>query len=221
MHSYDIRRGISLLAVLAMAFIEAGCGGEPPPDPDAPPPPTPEEIAAKIVSDLQLNAPLPARGSRLPRNAAAQFLTAVRTAKTQNSVSEDGKRALDFVSQELDRRLRALEDAELWEHVLNYCDAHLIFDPTSKKFDRYRDKAVVELRKPKVTLGGFYIDGNTNLTAVFMDFYIPTTRMTHRENVRVGEEFYGLKLVEIIGDNQGVSLEYQETGEAFEVLMKR
>lgn len=221
MHSYDIRRGVSLLAVLAIAFFAAGCEEKPPPEPETPPPPTPQEIAAKIVSDLQLKSPLPAPGSTMPRNASQKFINTVRTAKSQNSASDDGKQALAFVSQELDRRLRTLESQELWEHVLTYCEAHLIFNPGSRKFDRARDKAVVELRKPKVTVHGFYIDGNTNQTAVFMDFYIPTEKKTYREQVRVGEEFYGLKLVEIIGNNQGVTLEYQETDETFDVLTDR
>lgn len=221
MHTYDIRRGVSLLAVLAMAFFVAGCEEKPPPEPEAPPPPTPEEIAAKIVSDLQLNGPLPAPGSTMPKNASQQFLSTVRAAKNQNAASEDGKRALSFVSQELDRRLRALESNGLWEHVLTYCDAHLIFNPNSRKFDRARDKAVVELRKPRVTVQGYYIDGKTNQTAVFMEFYLPSEKQTYKEQVRVGEEFYGLKLVEIIGDNQGVTLEYLETDETFDVLSDR
>ncbi len=221
MHANDIQRGFSLIAVLAMAFVAAGCGEKPPPEPEAPPPPTPEEIAAGIVGELQLNGPLPAPGSRYPRGASQQFIATIRTAKSQNSISEDGKRALAIVSQELDRRLRALEKAELWEHVLTYCDAHVVFNPTSKKFDRAHDRAVVELRKPKVTLQGFYFDGKSNQTAVFMDFYIPTTQASYSEKVRVGEEFHGLKLIEIVGDNQGINLEYLETGEAFTVLMKR
>ena len=72
-----------------------------------------------------------------------------------------------------------------------------------------------------MTVQGFYIDGKTNQTAVFMEFYIPSEKRSYKEQVRVGEEFYGLKLVEIIGDNQGVTLEYLETDETFDVLSDR
>ena len=221
MHIYSVPRALSLLAVLAMALCMAGCAEKEPERPDTPPPPpppTPQEIADKIMTTLQLNQPLPALGSTMPKQASTSFLNAIRNAKSQHSANPVGKQALQIVSQQLDSRLRALENNQLWEHALTYCDAHLVLNPDSHKFDRTREKAVAELRKPRVTIRGFYTDGNTNQTAVFMDFYLPITKESHREQVRVGEEFYGLKLVAIIGNNQGVTMEYLETGEATDVL---
>lgn len=221
MHTYSIQRTLSLVAVLAFALVLAGCGEREPPEPPPPPPPTPEEIAAKIVADLRINQPLPVRGSTLPTQASRNFLNSVRGAKTQNSVSPDGKQAMLIVSQKLDLRLRALEKNELWEHLLNYCDAHLILNPGSKKFTRSRDKAISELKKPRVTIDGYFHDGKTGRTSVFMNFYLPIEKVTRREQVRVGEEFYGLRLVQIIGNNQGVTMEYMETDETYDILSER
>ena len=220
MHTYTAQRALSLLAVVAMAFCVTGCGEREPKKSETPPPPppTPEEIADKIMTDLQLKEPLPAVGSTMPEQASAKFLNAVRSAKTRNSTSADGKQALLLVSQKLDSRLRALVKNELWEHVLTYCDGHLILNPGSPKFNRTREKTISELRKPKVTIDGFFFDGNTKQTSVFMDFYLPIEKKTYRAQVRVGEELYGLKLVEIIGNNQGVTMEYLETDETFDVL---
>ena len=220
MHTYRIQRTLSLVAVLVFALLLAGCGEREPPEPPPPPPPTPEEIAAKIMTELQLNQPLPAPGSTFPTAAGRNFLSTVRGAKTQHSVSPDGVLALQIVSQRLDSRLRALEDNELWEHVLAYSDAHLILNPGSRRFNRTRDKAVVELRKPRVTIEGFFYDGKNDQTSVFMNFYLPMEKVTYREKVRVGEEFYGLKMVEIIGRSQGVTMEYMETDETFDVLFE-
>ena len=221
MHTYSIQRIFSLFAVLAFALVLAGCGERKPPEPPPPPPPTPEEIAAKIIADLRINQALPAPGSTLPAEASRNFLNAVRGAKTQNSISTDGKQAMLIVSQKLDVRLRALDKNELWEHLLNYCDAHLILNPGSKKFTRSRDKAIAELKKPRVTVEGYFHDGNTGQTAVFMNFYLPIEKVTRQEEVRVGEEFYGLKLVQIIGKNQGVTMEYMETDETYDILSER
>ena len=221
MHTYTVQRALCLLAVIAMAICVTGCGEREPEvsdEPPPPPPPTPKEIADKIITDLQLNEPLPAPGATMSKQASGNFLSAVKSAKTRNSASQDGKQALQFVSQKLDSRLRALEDNQLWEHVLTYCDAHLVLNPDSHKFDRTREKAVAELKKPRVTIAGFFYDENTAQTSVFMDFYVPTDKESHREHVRVGEEFYGLKLVAIIGNNQGVTMEYLETGQAFDIL---
>ena len=220
MHTYTVQRALSLLAVIAMAFCVTGCGEKEPEksdEPPPPPPPTPQEIAEKIMADLGLNELLPAVGATMPKQASSNFLSVTRSAKNQNSVSTDG-RLLQVVSQKLDSRLRALEGNQLWEHVLTYCDAHLVLIPDSHKFDRTREKAVAELKKPRVTIEGFFIDGNTGQTSVFMDFYLPTEKESHREQVRVGEEFYGLRLVAIIGNNQGVTMEYLETDQTFDIL---
>ena len=221
MHTYNVQRALSLLAVLAMAFCIAGCGEKEPEIPDEPPPPpppTPQEIAETIMTNLQLNGPLPAAGATMPKQASTNFLNTVRSAKTQNSLTEDGKLALQILSQRLDSRLRALESNQLWEHVLTYCDAHLILNPDSHKFDRTREKTVAELKKPRVTIEGFFYDGKTDQTAVFMKFYLPNEKKTYQQQVRVGEEFYGLKLLGIIGNNQGVTLEYLEMDQTFDVL---
>ena len=99
-------------------------------------------------------------------------------------------------------------------------DAPPNITPGSRRFNRTRDKAVVELRKPRVTIEGFFYDGKNDQTSVFMNFYLPMEKVTYREKVRVGEEFYGLKMVEIIGRSQGVTMEYMETDETFDVLFE-
>lgn len=220
MHTYTVQRAVSLLAVIAMAFCVAGCGEREPKKSDTPPPPppTPEQDAQTIMGNLQLNGPLPAAGSTMPEEESTKFLMTLRTAKNQNSTDAHGAQVLLLVSQKLDSRLRALEKNELWEHVLTYCDGHLILNPGSPRFNRTRDKTISELRKPRVTIDGFFYDGKTSKTFVFMYFYLPNEKKTYREQVRVGEEFYGLKLVEIIGNNQGVTMEYLETDETFDVL---
>jgi len=74
------------------------------------------------------------------------------------------------------------------------------------------------LAKPQVDIVGFFYDGTRDTDAAILDFYLPLTGETHRERVSEGEEFYGLTLVQIIGNNQGVQLEYEETGQTFDVL---
>ena len=70
-----------------------------------------------------------------------------------------------------------------------------------------------------VTITGFYTDGTTNQTAAFLDFYLPIQKTTYSHQVRVGEEFYGLRLAAIIGNNQGVTMESMETDQTFDILM--
>lgn len=77
---------------------------------------------------------------------------------------------------------------------------------------------MAELRKPRVNIIGFMTTQGQD--SVLLEFYLPIEKKTEKQQVRVGEEFYGLKLTEIIGNNQGVRFEYLETGQVFDVLKK-
>ncbi len=217
MHIYRVQRTLSLCATLAFALALAGCDRKPP-EPPPPPPPTPQEIASKIVADLKLNQPLPAPGSTLQPGAGRTFLNAVTAARNQNSGTPDGTDALQIVSRRISQRLLALEKEKLWEHVLIYCTAHVILNPKSLRFNHTREKAIIEYKKPRVSIEGFFHDGRTDQTTVLISFYLPIEKLTYQEKVRVGEEFYGLKMIGIVGKNHGVTMEYMATGEESDTL---
>lgn len=219
----NVRRGWPALLLVVVCLAIAGCSEPPPPEPEEPPPPpppTPEEIADKIIADLGLNEPLPAPGSRMNQQASDKFKKLVQQSKTQHSATPEGKRALQIVSQKLDQRIRALENTGLWEHALTHIQGHKILNPGSSKWDATQELAMAEMRKPRVEVIGFLYDGTTGQNMAILEFYLPIRKETHEHRVRVGEEFYGLKLERIIGNNQGVTLEYQETGQSFDVLTK-
>lgn len=218
-----LRRGWPAIFCIALCLGYVGCSSEPEPkqaeeEEAPPPPPTPEEIANKIVTDLGLNAPLPASGARLAKEASDKMKTVARQAKNVNSATPEGKRALQIVSRRVDQRIGALEQAGAWDHALATIEVYEILNDGSHKWDTTKQTAMAELTKPKVTIVGFWYDGTTDQNAALLEFYLPISRETKRERVRVGEEFYGLKLTEIIGKNQGVRLEYKETGKTYDVL---
>ncbi len=218
-----LRRGWPAILLVVLCLAIAGCSEPPPPEPDEPPPPpppTPEELAGKAIADLGLDGPIPKPGSRLNKQAGDKFKTLVQQTKTRLSGSQDGKRALQIVSRKLDQRIRALADAGLSEHVLAHVEAHKILNPGSTKWDTTEELAMAELTKPQVNIIGFLYDGTTGQNKAILEFYLPIRKETHEHQVRVGEEFYGLELVRIIGNNQGVTLEYRETGQTFDVLTK-
>lgn len=212
---------LSLLAAVAMLAALSGCEDEAKRKKtgrDAQeelPPPTPEEVAQKIISDALLDAPIPRKGTSLPPTVRRTMLDLLRREKTRLQGTEDGDKALAIVASKVVERVRQYERAELWEHVLTLTDAHLIFDPGSKRYNYTRDKALVELRKPRVTLGGLpEIDGRKT---VILRFYLPMTNKTHSERMTLGEEMHGTRLLSVIGKDRGVRMEYLETGEVFEV----
>ena len=92
-------------------------------------------------------------------------------------------------------------------------DAHLIFKPGSGKFNHTRDKAILELRKPRVTVRGLpEFDGRK---VAMISIYLPLTSQTYFERMAIGEEMHGVRLLSVFGEDRGVRMEYLETGERF------
>lgn len=213
------------LVLVAIVFgILPGCGGGSEPaqpsqtgDAAAPPPPTPEEIARRVITDLELDAPLPARGARLPASVRATMLSQFDQQKATLSKTPEGQAALEIVKQKTEDRIEALCNAQLWEHVVAYTDAYARLDPDAKKFDEMRAKAEVELRKPRVKVTGLpQVNGHQ---VAMLSIYIPLTSETHKETLSVGEEMHGVKFLGVFGENRGVRLEYIETGERYTALL--
>jgi hypothetical protein len=209
--------GIVLVGLLVVA-VPACAPKEPPPpeEPPPPPPPTPEELAQKLIGELGLDAPLPGANARVTPEEAQKLKQGIQRAKAQHTGTPDGKRVLQLLSNKLDDRISALEAAQRWEHVILMIDAFEALNPGSLKWLQSKEVATAEMRKPRVTIVGFLTTQGQD--SAILEFYLPIQRTTEREQVRVGEEFYGLKLLEIIGNNQGVRFEYLETGDVFDVL---
>ena len=75
----------SALAVwmVVLVFL-AGCG-EPeviePVDPELPPPPTPQEVAQSIITEVNLDMPVPTPGQRFPIQVRNEMIDALQSKK--------------------------------------------------------------------------------------------------------------------------------------------
>ena len=127
---------------------------------------------------------------------------------------------LGIISGKLEDRIRQVERGKLWHHLIIYEEAYRVLNPRSQKFKRQRDKAIVELKRPSVDLTGFMYDGRNEYTIAFQKIHMPLEDVLYEEQVRPGEEIHGLKLIKVIGNNQGVTLEFLESGDVFDVYMK-
>lgn len=185
-----------------------------PTGPEVPPPPTPQEIAQSIITEAQLDMPIPPKEARFPKVIENNLLSILRKAKTRNGNSEDGRKAIGHVIIRIDKRIREFSDAEAWTHVMVFIKARKVFEPNNDQYLSLKDAAETELRKPRVTVKGLPdIDG---VQLVILDFYIPLTDETFRnEKLRIGESIHGIKILSIFGKRRGVMLQYIETGERY------
>ena len=207
----------SALAVwmIVLVFL-AGCG-EPevvePVDPELPPPPTPQEVAQSIITEVNLDMPIPPAGQRFPIQARNEMIDALQAKKNIHNADVTGKEALEHVRGRIDKRIREFSGANAWQHVMVFIELHEVLSPDSTKYASLRDDAIIQLKKPQLKLHGLpVLDGRQ---VIVMTFYIPATDETHKEWLSIGDQIYGMKLVDVFGNNRGVTMEYLETGERF------
>jgi hypothetical protein len=212
-----------LCVVAVLVIFSSGCTpsepAKPAPvvDPNAPPPPTPEQISKRVITELGLDQPLPPPGSRLAAAARGNVLDMFRRQQAELSKTPAGTAALTIIQKVLEDRISAYERGEFWEHVVTYTDAFAIFQPASKKYERLQERALRELRRPRVTVKGLpEADGHK---MALLNIYIPLTSESFDERLSVGEEIHGIKFLGIFGNDRGVRLEFLETGERYIAYM--
>ena len=216
----------TLTLFMLILIVLVGCAKPPPTKAPAPPPapapapPSPEEIAAEIRPIL---APIQSSlqpGVGFVDEAKGQLIAGLNAARSKHSVTENGKMALSQIAREIEDMLKQATEMKKWRVVMACVDSYEVLDPNSPKMTRPRERAMLQINRPKVKVNGFFIDqARGNDTYVSLKITNNLTRKVHDVWARVGEEFDGLRLVKIIGAQQGVSLEYMAApGDVFDVM---
>ena len=186
--------------------------------PEAPPPPTPQEIAQSIITELNLDMTAASTGGRLSNTVRQQMLNSLHDKVNLHNGSEDGKKAMEFVKQRVEKRIRDFSNEDAWQHVLVFIDLHKVFDPDSRKYGSLQEEAFQQLKKPKLALKGMpVLDGQR---IIILDFEFPLDNSRAQERVAIGDELHGVRVVDVFGNNRGVTVEFLETGERDVVFLK-
>jgi hypothetical protein len=214
--------GRILLVVTLGLGVVLGC--TPPPLP--PPPTTPELTTEQIVAEIQqaltpmtsLVEPVGntvgwgADGAGAPAlltdEAKAQVIAYLRSANEKYQGTENGKAALVQIRNDIVEMLQKARDQERWRLVMAGVEIYEMLNPGSTKMDRLKERAQVHLNRPEVVVKGFLEDKQKNDIYAFLDVKLHPSNEVHKVQVRKGEEFFGLRLVDIIGNMKGVILEY-------------
>ncbi|MEK7794894.1 MAG: hypothetical protein AAB353_10205 [Candidatus Hydrogenedentota bacterium] len=210
-----MRTRVAILSVLVGFF--AGCAEEKAAEPEVapPPPPTVQEIQTQIETALQLTSPLPPPTTSLSGADAAAWLGQVRTQKQTHSATPNGQQALRNVSKKFEEHVTQAEQAGMWDFVLANAEAHEALNPGTTKYVQIKQRAVIELKKPRVKI--LMIIEQDGITTAKAKVTLPLEGKTYDEIFREGEILHGIRLVEFIGKARGARFEYLETGEMFDV----
>ncbi|HUW62060.1 MAG TPA: hypothetical protein VMZ06_13750 [Candidatus Bathyarchaeia archaeon] len=214
-----MKRYMAILSLLAVVVL-AGCEkAEPVPVKPPEQEKTPEQIVDLIKKDL---APLAtvAGGGMLMEKDKQEIIAKLRTHKAAYQAKENGIIALERITSEIEGVIKVVRDAERWRMVLSCLEIYDVLQPGSAKYQRLKNMAELQRRKPRVKLKGFFRDvaSNDQLYA-FVQITDPVEGKVYQEQMREGEEKYGIRFNRIIGNQQGVEFEYLAIpGDYFQVM---
>ena len=199
-----------LVLSLLVVFVVAGCGEKAEPVPEKAPEPekTPEQIVDLIKKDM---APLAAAagGGGFSEKDKQDVIGKLRTDKATYQAKENGVIALERIASEMEGVIKAVRDAGRWKLVLSCLEIYDVLQPGSAKYQRLKSMAELQMKKPKVKLKGFFRDVASNEQVyAFVQITDPVAGKVYQEQMREGEEKYGIRFNRIIGNQQGVEFEY-------------
>jgi hypothetical protein len=207
--------------LLLCVFVLAGCEGEPPPPPPPPPappppPPTPQEIEAEIRGGYEetFNKIYAAKGKGTQEDLDKLRATLTK-AKQKHKSTEWGRGGLLRVANQFERKISEARKKKQWRNVYFVCEYLEVLEPGHEMVQRSKDYATAQLTRPVVKVTGNYEQEGE--TIWFLHVKLPKTGKTHTVKVRPGEEFHGLRFVQVLGDNRSLELEYQKLHETFTV----
>ena len=211
-----MRIRLVMVAILLLAI--AACGKKEPVKPalTEPVPPTPGEVAQTIIADGYFDIATPARGKRLKAIREQHVMKTASGAFRTHGSTPEGKEALDIVARQIDKQISATLRNELWDFVILYCEAYEALKPGSPRYTTTKAEAEIELRKPVLSKIQIIVDIDSGLTTILADVLLPLEGVTFKnERLYVGDERpdLRLKIVEVMGNNSAIRVEYLETGD--------
>ncbi len=155
----------------------------------------------------------------LADDVRAQVLSCLQTAKAKYGQTDNGRSAIAEVTNDFPPFFQAAWDQSRWRVVVCAADCYDILNPGSILAARWRDKAQVRANRPDVHVKGFLEDKEKNDVFVFLHVTLHPSGEVKQLQVRKGEEFCGLRLVDFVGKLKGVVLEYLDIpGETFRAM---
>jgi hypothetical protein len=209
------------LLCLVAGVVLAGCKPKEPPKPvnAPPPPPTAEQINSEMMAHINPLMKYMAADADVPANEASEAINKLRNSKTNHQLTINGPEGIRRVTTQVDGTLNRAYNERAWALCLVMGEALKVLDPANEAYTRKLEEALIQKNKPKIEISSFISDKATETTVVFMDIYLPETGQFVKKQAREGEEFYNCKIIEMIGKNEGIRVEYLLTHDLFDVYL--
>jgi hypothetical protein len=214
---------LRMMLLLTASLLLAGCEESllQPATPTGPAGLTKAEIEAKVKPIIEPFRQLVAAGkteSGITPEVREQVLAGLRDANIQYGSTPEGQESLRELGHEISNIAKQARDQEQWRLVEAAVDAFEILSMESILMSRLDQRAKTILAQPKVEVKGFMEDKASNAIYIFLRVTDRATGKVKSMNVREGDVFNDLRVVEIVGANKAVRFEYLKIpGLIFEV----
>ena len=204
-----MRHGVLLVLLLAVTCV--GCKDvlrkEPPP-PAPTGPQTKEEVLVQISPLIEPLRRTISGGPVISETERYTMMSSLRDAVMRYESTAFGKQALNDLGYEVQEIAKQASAIEKYRLVLICVDTSELLAVEGQLLQRLGKKADVMLDKPTVRVKGFIDDVEKKQTYIFIEMLNHRTGAVESREVREGEEFNNLRVVRILGGNQGVLFEY-------------
>ncbi len=183
---------------------------------------TPDEIADRIDAGF---APIYAliegvsSETKVPVGLRKEMTDHVEALMAEMRKYPDATRGFRRASYRLEDRLREVRAAQNGDLVLLMADLVKMLNPENKRLESYTKWAFDLKNRPEVKIRGWYQDlaASEETIYAFLDVTLPGENEIHSVRARIGDSFYDLEMIDIVGDRSGILLKYTKTGDMYEV----
>lgn len=149
-------------------------------------------------------------------------LAYLRQVKAQHASTPEGEAALMQLGVDFRQLADQARAQGRWRLVIAAIEATTILDPLRKDLESLRARAQAYVDRPDVVIGGFMEDGKSGQVYAFLTVTLHPSGEEKNVHARKGDEFYGLRFVDIIGDLRGIKFEYLKIpGEFYSIMRPR
>ena len=159
------------------------------------------------------------RETPVPAELREQMMKHVTDSMAQFSSNPDATRGFRRASYRLENRLRDGREAQNGDIVLLLADLIKTLNPGNQRMGSFTKWAHDQKNRPEVKIRGWYEDlaASEETIYAFLDVTLPGENAVHDVRARVGDTFYDVVMMDIIGDRSGILLKYTKTGDFYEV----
>jgi len=199
---------------IVMLIVFSGCENlkkkvAPPPPPEPVGPQTKQEVYALISPSINpLRNVVSQNTMGLSDFDREQVMTSLRNAVVNYGSLSFGQEAIKELGYEIMEIARQAGQQNRYKVVLTCIDAIELLSMESQLLKRLGARADVILQRPVVEIHGFLDDHEKGDTYVFLNIINRQTGEVEKIEARTGDEFNNLRFVRILGNNQGILLEY-------------